>query len=153
MLSKIKKKTKQVFMKITGWLLGDLLPKKFDHVLLKKSLVDDLCEIAEKAYPKESIVLLSGEINDSTLLIDEITIKPYYAGNYETLIKMDLPILNSVVGSIHSHPGFSNKPSRADRHFFNKHGLVHGIISRPYTEETIAFYNKKGREIDYEVVD
>jgi len=65
----------------------------------------------------------------------------------------NLPMTTSIIGTVHSHPGGSTRPSEADRHLFSKFGYVHAIIGEPYTPFKTAFYDKNGHRISVVTVD
>jgi proteasome lid subunit RPN8/RPN11 len=60
----------------------------------------------------------------------------------------ELPFDLSYIGTIHSHPGGSNKPSLEDlNHFF---GLVSVIICHPYEVQNIAAFDRNGYNMELE---
>lgn len=66
---------------------------------------------------------------------------PYYSGFPSNELPMDL----SYIGTAHSHPGGSNRPSLQDlNNFF---GVVSIIISYPYEYETIGAFDRNGNNI------
>ena len=64
-----------------------------------------------------------------------------------------LPIDHSVVGSVHSHPGYSNRPSDADLRFFNHFGAIHIITCLPFDRPSWKAYNLQGERIELKVID
>jgi len=63
-----------------------------------------------------------------------------------------VPMSNSVMGSIHSHPGKSYSPSDADLNFFNGYS-VNIITKYPYESvEDVAFYNSIGERVVVEIM-
>jgi proteasome lid subunit RPN8/RPN11 len=136
--------------------LGDKLKRFFnleqevEKVVIKKDVVENIIELAMQAYPKEFIMLLKGSAKGKKLVIDSLIFQTYHASNESTLVRFDLPLMSGSVGSVHSHPGASNRPSGADLRFFNKNGFVHLIIAYPYTRETIQAYDLYGNRIGFE---
>ncbi len=63
-----------------------------------------------------------------------------------------MPVDFSVVGTIHSHPGPSANPSKADLALFSKHGKIHIISASPYNSSSFKTYNQKGEEIKIKIV-
>ena len=62
------------------------------------------------------------------------------------------PIDYSIAGSAHSHPGFSNQPSDADKDFFSNMGGVHFITCQPYDRNSWRAYDSHGEPMDIEVI-
>ena len=140
------------FQKKLSKLLGN--DKTFDEVQIDKRVIEEVVKIAREADPKEYVALLSGKINKKILKITGLIFLPFKASETSAVMEVFMmPITTDAVGSIHSHPGPSNRPSDADRIFFGKNGYFHLIICRPYTEATIASYDAFGNPIDYKVVD
>jgi proteasome lid subunit RPN8/RPN11 len=59
----------------------------------------------------------------------------------------ELPFDLKYVGTAHSHPNGSSRPSLEDLNHF--YGLISIIISHPYDEADIHAFNSNGKEIDY----
>lgn len=136
--------------KALGWALG-LDRFFFERVVVRQSVVDGVCELAKTAHPKEFVVFLDGRVVKGTLWVERLLYQTYTASRNATHFSLDLPPAYPIIGTIHSHPGFSNRPSRADLALFQKHGMVHGIIKRPYEEEDLCFYDKKGSLLSWTV--
>jgi len=64
----------------------------------------------------------------------------------------NLPIDFSVVGSVHSHPGTSSRPSEADLHLFGSFGNTHIITCLPYNMGSWRCYDYNGRPVELEVI-
>ncbi len=117
---------------------------------IKRSVLDDLLLAARNTFPKEFFAYLGGENN----LIDEFVVVNSTYGEGFVLIKDYLTPLDSrIVGSMHSHPGRNNFPSKADKKQFARRGKIHLIISYPYNLNTIQAFNEKGKPINFEIVD
>ena len=86
--------------------------------------------------------------------VDEVIMVPAVYGTHHALVKSGhYPLDFNAVGSVHSHPGRSNKPSKADLHSFPKFGSVHLIIAYPFNLESVQAFDVNGREIELEVVE
>src|SRR2546426_736473 len=72
---------------------------------------------------------------------------PYYSGFSD----YHLPFDNSYIGSAHSHPSGSNRPSLEDlnRGFY---GAVSIIIAHPYEDETVAAYDRDGNRLEIKII-
>jgi len=138
--------------KVAAWFFAP----RFDRIRIEESVVQDICALARGAHPKETIAFLTGSIHKEgkgkergrVLVIDGLYLKAYDASEYSTSFTThDLPADN-VYGTVHSHPGFSNRPSAADKRLFQRYGWFHAIICQPYTEQSIRYYNKYGEPIE-----
>jgi proteasome lid subunit RPN8/RPN11 len=133
--------------RLLDWLFG--LPR-YDRIIIERSALDDLCSMAQNAHPKEMLAFLAATrgVRDGTLRIDEIQLQAYDAGGDSAHVMLsNLPMTTKIIGTVHSHPGGSVRPSAADRHLFSKFGFVHAIIAEPYRPYTVAFYDKNGHPL------
>jgi len=140
--------------KISAWFrkLFELEKYDFERIIIKREVIDAILELARMTHPKEFIAFLEGKQRKKVLRINGLAYQEYFANENSTLAKINFPLTSSVMGSVHSHPGPSNEPSRADLHFFSKRGLVHLIIRKPYTEKDIQAYDAHGYKIGFWVV-
>lgn len=137
---KILKKLKKKF--------ANFLFPEINEIIITKEIINNIIRIARDAHPKEFIAFLTGKNEKGILKIDELTIQSYYANSNSTsFTTINIPTTTNVVGTVHSHPGYSNRPSTADLRTFNKHGFIHAIICLPYSYKNIQFYNKYGEKI------
>lgn len=123
----------------------------FNHVKISKETLVGITQFALESHPREFIMFLQGKVKNKELLIEGLVFQEYYANEDSAMPMIRLPMVSGVVGSVHSHPGISNKPSDADLHFFSKHGFVHLIIKKPYGVQDIAAYDKNGKRIGFEI--
>lgn len=123
--------------------------KRWSAVVVTKDVADILGEMARKNHPREFSAFLSGTITDGVLVVDGVLYQHFHSSEDSALITDNLPLLSGKIGSAHSHPGGSLRPSNADRIFFAKTGEVHAIIGEPYTARTIALYDSRGRSIPF----
>ena len=122
----------------------------FESVVLLKGVASQICELARAHYPREVVYFLSGKILNYTLFIDGLLYQHYSSDSRHGIVYQNLPILSSMVGSFHSHPGFSCNPSKADLSFFRKYGFVHFIIRRPYDSSSFCAYDSYGHPIPFQ---
>lgn len=125
--------------------------KRVDSVVLEREVVESIIGLATDTYPKEFIAFLEGKLKDGVLRVSSLFYQPYWASRNSTSSIVNFPIGMRVFGSVHSHPGPSNQPSRADLLFFSRHGAVHLIIKTPYAVSDIAAYDMNGRRISFDV--
>lgn len=140
------------FNKTLAKLLGN--DKNINEVQIDKRVIEEIIKIARNADPKEYVALLSGKIKGEILKITGLIFLPFEASENSAVMQVFMmPLTTDAVGSIHSHPGPSNRPSNADKIFFGKNGYFHIIICRPYNESTIAGYDAFGEPIPFTVTD
>jgi len=138
--------------KIKDYLKSFFPSYEYEEVLITKKVINNIIELARQAHPKEFIILLKGNIKNKKLTITSLIFQSYQASENASAIKMDLPLMSSVYGSCHGHPGYSNKPSGQDLRFFNKYPGIHLIICKPYTSDSIKGYDANGNEVGFKIV-
>lgn len=128
--------------------------KSFKEVHIDYRVIDEIVKIANNADPKEYVALLSGNIEKNILKIKGLIFLPFKASGTSAVMEIFMmPMTTKAVGSVHSHPGPSAKPSQADLRFFGKNGYFHMIICRPYSESTIQAYDTFGNPMSFLVKD
>ena len=118
------------------------------QVILTRQSADGIITYSKTWHPHEGILILQGKSKkNGEIRIDGLVVPPfassgpYYSGFPTNELPMDL----SYIGTAHSHPGNSNRPSLQDlNNFF---GVVSIIISYPYEYDTIAAYDRNGNNI------
>jgi len=123
---------------------------KFSEVVINRSVIDSIVDLARGSYPNEFIALLQGNVKNKKLIIDGLVYQPYDASRISTIMKMNVPSLSRVVGSVHSHPSKSG-PSSTDLLSFNKRGAIHLIIGYPYSVKDINCYDFEGNKLEFGV--
>lgn len=104
--------------------------------------------VSSNIYPKEFTGLLRGTEKQ----IDEVLVIPgsVFGESFATTRFNMIPMDSSIIGSIHSHPGNSFRPSKTDLRFFKKLGSVHLILKKPYKSlQDIAAYDREGNRISF----
>ncbi len=129
-------------------------PKMPRQIIISRSAVNGIISYSKGLHPNEAILILQGKTSREQVIIEGLVIPPfalsgpYYSGysNYY------LPSDSSYVGSAHSHPGGSNRPSLADlnRGFY---GAVSIIIAHPYEDRTMAAYDRNGNKLEIKIAD
>ncbi|MEM0448907.1 MAG: Mov34/MPN/PAD-1 family protein [Methanomassiliicoccales archaeon] len=117
---------------------------------IKRDTLHMINEAAIHTYPNEFLAALKAEKG----VISEIIVLPgTIQGDHHSIMYIHmLPADYSIVGSVHSHPGYSNLPSEADLEFFSYFGGVHVITCLPYDETSWKAYNSNGRRIPLQIV-
>ena len=107
-------------------------------------------QAAVQTYPNEFVAALRAEKG----VIRELLMLPgTVSGENSGIIQLHmLPIDFSVVGTVHSHPGPSNRPSDADVHLFGNFGSTHIITCLPYDMRSWRAYDYKGEPVELEVL-
>lgn len=127
--------------------------KNFTEVQIDQEVIDEIMQIAKESYPLEFAALLQGKIEKEILHIGGLIFLPGETSSEGAVMEiLMLPPMSSAIGSVHSHPGFSNSPSQADYMFFAKNGLFHMIIAEPYDLDNIASYDTFGEKIGFKII-
>ncbi len=116
---------------------------------IKREILEAILEAARSAHPDEFVALLGGERD----VISELVFLPFISGSVSAVINLDaLPIGMRVHGTVHSHPSPSCEPSEEDLILFSRFGSYHIIVCYPYCGDCWKCYNRKGEEVELEVV-
>ncbi len=124
----------------------------FDEVFIRKEVILGIIKFAKSNYPKEFSAFLMGRIKSKKLIVEGVIYQNFQSSENSSVITTNLPVLSGRVGTVHSHPGPRNTPSKADIAFFSKYGSVNLIIGKPYTAETVAAYDGRGRRISFNII-
>jgi len=112
---------------------------------IKQSLLLDASDSAKRYYPDEFMCFIGG--NAKSEIADEIVLLPTYNDTTSaSILESVIPIDASIIGTLHSHPDSSARPSDADKKFFMKHKL-NIILGSPFSIQSAAFYDEKGKRI------
>jgi proteasome lid subunit RPN8/RPN11 len=117
---------------------------------IRKKTLRMIMEASKSSYPEEFGAILRAEKG----VISELLLLPgTISGESSALFQLhNLPIDFTIVGTVHSHPTGSTRPSRADLQLFRKYGWVHLIVGYPYSMTQWACYDVTGRRRPLEVV-
>lgn len=127
---------------------------EFKEVRVDREVLESVIYYSKKAYPNEFLAFFDGEIKDKILYITSLVFLPGETSETGAVIHTELLPLNSkYLGSVHSHPGPSARPSDADLMTFSKYGYFHMIVCLPYSLETFKSYNRYGEHMDYTIGD
>ncbi|MGH7754547.1 MAG: Mov34/MPN/PAD-1 family protein [Gemmatimonadales bacterium] len=88
-------------------------------------------------------------------VIEEVILLPgTVSGNEHAIFYTHmLPVDMSIQGTVHSHPSPYPYPSDADLELFAKHGRIHLIAARPYTDKSWRAYTFTGDPVRLDVVE
>jgi proteasome lid subunit RPN8/RPN11 len=117
---------------------------------IEREVLEMVNEAAKDTYPNEFVATLRAEEGVITeLLLLPGTIQGTRSG---VLLLHMLPIDFSVVGTVHSHPSYSNRPSQADLAMFGRFGNTHIITCLPYDMGSWRAYDFNGQPVELELV-
>jgi len=117
---------------------------------IKRETVDLILEVSKESFPNEFAGILRCEKG----VITEIMLLPgTISGSRSALLRLHmLPIDYTVAGTVHSHPGESDHPSRGDLQLFGKFGYVHIITKVPYGRNCWKAWDLDGNPYHLEVL-
>src|SRR5438105_1838631 len=144
-------------MQINSVLLFLSKSKKDDQVTRKvrmtNQVADGIITYSKSWHPNEGILILKGSSKKQQIIIEGLVVPPFstHGPYYSGFPTYDLPFDLSYVGTAHSHPGGSNRPSLEDLN--NYFGVVSIIINYPYEYNTIGAFDRNGTPMDLEILD
>ena len=116
---------------------------------INKTLLEDAFSSARKYYPDEFMCFLGQ--NPKTKIIDEIVLLPTTNGKTFTSINLGvIPIDDTIIGSLHSHPSNSITPSKADLNFFKRFKVNFILGIGQYNN--FASYDENGNKLELELL-
>jgi len=130
--------------------LFDLDKHYFNEIIIEHTVIEDVIDFANANHPREFVAFFHGIIKNNKLIINSLVYNEFKSDEGSATPIFHFPD-KSFYGSVHSHPTGSNRPSRADLHFFRKTGIVNAIIGNPYTKERMRFYDHEGNEINVKI--
>ena len=126
--------------------------EEFGEVRVDREVLDSVIYYSKKAYPNEFLAFFDGQIIDKVLYITGLIFLPGETCETGAVVHTELmPMNTKYMGSVHSHPGPSARPSDADLKTFSKHGYFHMIVCLPYSLETFKSYDRYGQHMDYTI--
>jgi proteasome lid subunit RPN8/RPN11 len=117
---------------------------------VSQDFIDGFNESAKSTYPDEFLCMhreIDGVISEMVMLPGTV-----FGDEHSFINQWMAPIDFSISGSAHSHPGFSNQPSDADKDFFSNTGGVHFITCQPYDRTSWKAYDSRGEPIELEII-
>ena len=124
------------------------------RVQLTRTLAESLLAFSRDQYPNEMLVLLRAKKGKGVMLIHQVVFAPFMTGAHSasTFNPYQVPIDSSIVGTAHSHPSGSNRPSLQD--LLHVYGSIMMIVAYPFVgPECIAVYDSKGNPVGWDLVD
>ena len=123
------------------------------RIVITRQAADGIITYSKTHHPNEAILVLQGKKDKDEIVVNGLIIPPFsmIGPYYSGLSVYNLPFDLSYIGTAHSHPGGSNRPSLDDLNHF--YGMVSIIISHPYEDETIGAYDRNGNSLELRIVD
>ena len=118
-------------------------------VILTRNVIDGIISYSKMHHPYEAILILEGNRKKGEIYINNLVIPPFsvHGPFYSSFLINELPFDLKYVGTAHSHPSGTSRPSVEDLNHF--YGLISIIICYPYDELDIHAYNRSGKEIEF----
>jgi proteasome lid subunit RPN8/RPN11 len=119
-------------------------------VTVPEELLDSILTFARMQHPREVILLLRGSVGRDRITLKEHLLPPFASSGrgFAQFSPHMLPIDFSIMGTLHSHPSGSPRPSPIDLNHF--YGRIMMIVAYPYNRDRVAVYNKKGERLPLE---
>jgi len=122
------------------------------YLTLQRHVADSIITYAKTCHPNEGILILQGQTKKSNIIVDGLVVPPFasHGPYYSGFPTYDLPFDLSYIGTAHSHPGGSNRPSLEDLNNF--YGFVSVIINYPYSESDIGAFDRNGNQVHVAII-
>ena len=119
---------------------------------IKQIVLHSIIQAAQNTHPNEFVAFLGGDKKQK--MVTGLIILPAVFGTEHAIIRSDLLPWNAQsLGSVHSHPGFSNRPSPEDKKMFQQQGEIHLIICMPFSLQTIQAFDHNGKPAGFETIE
>ncbi len=121
-------------------------------VLINCETLEAMLSFARENHPREVVLLLRGKQEKDAVFIEEFLFPPFASSGrgFAQFPPHMLPIDFSIVGTAHSHPSGSSRPSASDLNNF--YGRFMMIIAYPYGKEYAAVFNSRCENLIIEIV-
>ena len=116
------------------------------EVRLTQPALDFILHASRSTFPQEFAGLLrknrKGEIAEVLVIPQSV-----YGDDFSSINLWNVPYTSRHCGSVHSHPGWSARPSEEDIDFFKMTGTVHIIACRPFIPSSVRAFDQDGKEL------
>lgn len=133
--------------------LEGMTPLKTEReIKLKKEILDSILSYCNMKHPNEGILILRGKSKKGDVLIDGLVIPPFAFNAHSSsgFPHYMLPGDMSYVGTVHSHPSGSARPSVTDLNNFFE--LISLIVRFPYGDNDIFAWNSNGNPVKLTII-
>ena len=119
---------------------------------IRRDVLRSILAWARERHPNEIVLLLRGQVDKGVARVDEFLFPPYASGGrgFAQFPAHMLPIDFSVIGTAHSHPAGSPRPSPTDLNKF--YGKVMMIVAYPYREDCVGANDSRGESLKIELI-
>lgn len=123
------------------------------EVVFPNEMLEGLFCMAKDNHPREIFFLLRGRVGNGSAYVDELVfpLGTMFGLGFSSFQLHSLPPDPSIIGSLHSHPSGSLKPSTQDMH--NIFGVVMVILAYPYNLSSTSAYNKSGKPLRVRIME
>ncbi len=122
-------------------------------MVVTRSAANGIISYSRGHHPNEAILILRGRASRELITVDGLAIPPFASSGpyFSGFSDFFLPFDSSYIGTAHSHPSRSNRPSLEDlnRGFY---GAVSIIIAYPYEDDMMAAYDRSGKELEIRIL-
>jgi len=131
---------------------ADLIVKTEREIKLKKDVLDSILSYCHMKHPDEGILILRGKSKKGNVLIDGLIIPPFAFNAHSSsgFPRHMLPGDMSYVGTVHSHPSGSARPSVTDLNNFYQ--LISLIVRFPYSDDDIFAWSSDGIAVKLTII-
>jgi proteasome lid subunit RPN8/RPN11 len=113
---------------------------------IRRNVLLDILEASKNLYPREFASLLGGSRKEK--IVTEYVVPPVLSGkSFAAIDLLAVPVDESIIGSVHSHPLGRGAASAADRRLFRRYS-VNIIAYYPFGEKNFAAYNAGGEPVE-----
>ena len=124
------------------------------RVVIESDTMNSIISYCMMQHPDEAVLIARGRSKDGTITVSSLVIPPFGAAPADTFGGFPhsfLPLDQSYMGTIRSHPEGGDGPTPAVLHAF--FGLVSLIIKHPYEPADISAWDSGGRQLELTVLD
>lgn len=153
-------------MSLFEWVMRNLLPEPIYPEYIDAGVLEDCLNAAQGTHPNEFLALLVAEHSSEieftrpeTAPEDAYVITSYYvipgtkaSPSSASIKQINVPVTGNVVGSFHSHPNGTLRPSTEDSNMFRKYP-VNIITGHPYSEESWVVYDSSSQKRDITLIE
>ncbi len=132
---------------------GGLERSELKEVVFPRKLLEGLLHMARDNHPREIFLLLRGRVSNGSACVNELVLPlgTTFGLGFSSFQPHNLPLDPSIIGSLHSHPSGSSRPSIQDLH--NIFGVVMVILAYPYDLSSTSAYDKSGKPLKVKVLE
>jgi proteasome lid subunit RPN8/RPN11 len=134
---------------------------------IAEETLEFILETCANSHPREFMGLLRAEDASSPrlrfhgsepgsgrVITDVLVIPGTKSGEAMASLREEMiPTNSGGIGTVHSHPSGSTRPSNEDLRTFSRKGVRHIIVGKPYDRDSWDCYDTEGSSVELEVLD